>query len=413
MMMAHSDACLKCTICIAACPVYRKDGEFPGPKALGPEWHRRHLAGTGDLMDHVDDCTFCQLCEGACPVGVPVAHLIAEHKAAALPKQTWPMRVRDTVLTHPEWVARAPVLTRATALVPISRWLKLSTRSQRPSVRKAPRLSRSSRRAAVGGGRPRVALFVDCFDRGFDTEAMLAAQALMEVFGFEVHQVPRTSQCCGAAAYASGRVAQARRQAGAMEQAIRGELRGDEVALITLNATCQGTIGEEWSKFLGLNDLPVPVIPFHVFALQHAPAGFWSTVAAANVDPGSWTWTHTTCRGRRRGDGALFQLARRAGMDQVEPLDLECCGAAGSYAFKAEHAETAHDIGQPAAAQIHGRPGVIWVDSGTCAVHLEQLAGRTARHPAYWLWQAWLTSQSASATPPAPAGHGEPRDGGS
>ncbi len=398
--MDHSDACLKCTICITACPVYRKDGAFPGPKALGPEWHRRSLTGSADPMDRVEDCTFCQLCEVACPVGVPVAHLIAEHKAAQLSEQPWPIRVRDTVLTHPEWVARAPTLARAPA--PVSRWLRLSTGSRRPSMRKAP-VSRPRR--TPGAGRPRAALFVDCFDRGFDQEALTAAQALIEVFGFDVRRIPRTSLCCGAAAYASGRVTQAGRQAEAMGQALRGELDGDEVALITLNATCQGTMADEWSTFLGLNGLPVPVLPFHVFVLQYAPDTFWSALAPTQADPGDWTWTHTTCRGRRQGDGALFQMARRAGMDQVEPLDLECCGAAGSYAFKAEHAGTAHDIGRPAAEQTQGRTGVIWVDSGTCAVHLEQLTGRAARHPAYWLWQAWQAGQAASKgpNPPNPA----------
>ena len=57
-----SDACLKCTQCIAACPVYRADESFLGPKRLGPEWWRQWQAGQHETLPHVEDCTFCQLC---------------------------------------------------------------------------------------------------------------------------------------------------------------------------------------------------------------------------------------------------------------------------------------------------------------------------------------------------------------
>ena len=383
--MNQTDACLKCTLCVSACPVYRNDGDFPGPKALGPEWERRRAAGERVVMDHVDDCTFCQLCELACPVGVPIAHLIAEQKDRARSTRSAAVRLRDTILTHPEWVARAPRLSATPA--PLSRLMRLSTISRRPR----PRSATGGLPRTVLESRGSVGLLVDCFDRGFDQETIAAARALLTAWGFDVSLAPKRSLCCGAAAYASGRVDQAKQQAGAMHDALSRDLPLGAVALVTLNATCDGTIDHEWHAYLGLEPLPIPVIPFDQFALDHAPKSFWEAIRAPE-DPGGLSatvWTHTTCRGRRRGDGALMELAQHAGVGNIQPLLLECCGAAGSYAFKAEHDTTAHAMANEATAQIGGRSGELWVDSGTCAIHLEQVAGVSARHPAHWLYRRW------------------------
>jgi len=382
-----TDACLKCTICVSACPVYRKDTEFPGPKALGPEWERRRAAGDLIVMDYVEDCTFCQLCELACPVGVPIAHLIAEQKDRARLTQPAAIRLRDAILTHPEWVARAPRLSITPRFV--SRMMRLSTTSRRPQ----PRFSTAEVSPSASVIHGRVGLFVDCFDRGFDQETLSASTALLNAWGFEVSTVPKSSLCCGAAAYASGRVEQAKRQAEAMRAAIIRDLPNEVTALITLNATCDGTMDQEWAKYFGLEPLPIPIMPFHEFAVSFAPEWFWDELRSKEEFKREGgrprVWTHTTCRGQRRGDGGLFVLARRAGVSEVIPLDLECCGAAGSYAFKTEHETTAHRMGSAAKDQINHPMGELWVDSGTCAVHLDQILGIPARHPAYWLYQRW------------------------
>lgn len=113
-LFVSDDACLKCTLCVTACPVYRAEPLFPGPKVLGPEWHRAHLADPAlAAAAHVDDCTFCQLCEAACPADVPVAHLIARHKAA---RPAGLLRtMRDGVLARPHLVGRLPALARLAA----------------------------------------------------------------------------------------------------------------------------------------------------------------------------------------------------------------------------------------------------------------------------------------------------------
>lgn len=381
-MVEGRDACLKCTLCISACPVYRQDDAFEGPKMLGPEWDRRRLAGDPSPLEHVEDCTFCQLCELACPVGVPIAHLIQEQKDLARQSASWRQRLRDGVLTHPEWVARFPQL--AAAPRPISRLLSLSVESQRPKIRHRPRpatISKPNRPTQTVG------LLVDCFDRGFDQQTVAAATSLLALWGFAARAVPQQSLCCGAAAYASGRLDQARGQAQAMRRALATQMDASVTYLITLNATCDGTIAQEWEQYLGVTPLSQKTVPFHQFALDHAPDNFWRDLQQPS-DLSVPVWTHTTCRGRRRGDGALSTLAMRAGL-RATPLSLECCGAAGSYAFKAEHQSVAHRMASVAKDQMAGVASPVWTDSGTCAIHISQVTGSEARHPAYWLWDRY------------------------
>ncbi len=390
-MLGAEDACLKCTLCVTACPVYVDDPNFPGPKALGPEWFRRHQAGHATTTDYVEDCTFCQLCEAACPVDVPVAHLIAEHKR--LSDKPLRRRLRDYVLARPHWVARLPWATQVPP--PVGRWVGLAEETQRPRVRSSPKTKLPG--GAVGPTRGVVALFVDCYSRAFDHEVVDSAEALLRLWGYAVRRVPGVSRCCGAAAYAGGRPDTAQTIAREAEEQLDRDLTGVE-ALVTLNATCDGTLREEWPIYYG-RKVRVPVVPFEEWALQHAPDGFWDRLTAFWATTTETVFTHSTCRAKAaRGDGGLLALARRAGLAQAEPLDLACCGAAGSYAFKAEHAHTAQVMGSRAARQIGPRPGVIIVDSGTCALHLEQITGRSARHPAYWLY-AWYREAGSTVLP--------------
>ncbi len=383
-MFDADDACLKCSLCVTACPVYREEPQFPGPKALGPEWHRAVLGRPGlAAADHVDDCTFCQLCEAACPANVPVAHLIAAHKASRVKPPV--LRLRDAVLARPHLMARAPRLAGLGG--PPARWVGLSGEAWRPR----PRPLRWPSDPTGTGTRGTVALFVDCFTRAYDGGAAEAASRLLTAWGYAVPWVPRESRCCGAAAYAAGQPATARRIAAATAEGLA--VSGGVQAIVTLNATCDGTLRDEWPRYFQ-REAPAPVVPFAAFALAEAPPDFWESLVARPSGP---LFVHTTCRAKAsHGEGALLALVRRAGAEVVERLDVDCCGAAGSYAFKAEHHRVAQRLGRRAAGQVGGRAGTLLVDSGTCALHLSQMTGLHTEHPARWLHQRWRGAQGVA-----------------
>lgn len=216
----------------------------------------------------------------------------------------------------------------------------------------------------------------------------MRASELLRIWGFAVTLVPSAARCCGAAAYAAGNPRLAKTIGNDMFRALVAE-EGHYDLLVTLNATCDGTIREEWPEFYGIQ-WQMPVIPFDEMAEQ-APDLFWNQLGSLPVEAGTWI-THTTCRGKvARGDGQLFQLAKRAGFSEIEPSDAICCGAAGSYAFKAEHEETAARLAFRVRDQVKAsRAQGIITDSGTCAIHMEQVASVAARHPAYWLYARYL-----------------------
>jgi glycerol-3-phosphate dehydrogenase subunit C len=368
---AGHDACIKCSLCVTACPVYRVDDAFPGPKALGPDWYRRYLAGEATTEPHVEDCTFCQLCERACPVEVPVAHLIAEHKARA--GESMRRSLRDTALTHPQWLARFPYLARTPPQ--LAGLLGISQDVSWP--RSNPVRTRPTGRAHTAARE--VGLFVDCFTRGFDADTLAAAEEVLEALGWHPVVVPAGSHCCGAAAYASGRPAEARRTAAITNRVLGWQTRGLE-EVVVLNATCEDTLRIEWPRYFDLRLRP-RVVGFAEFVLREAPAR-GIAFDPSEADP---VYLHPTCRSKAAsGEGRLVELARLAGAVAPRVLELACCGAAGSYAFKQEHLSVARALGGQARGEL-GPPGPLVTDSGTCALHLAELTGFEVLHPAAWL----------------------------
>lgn len=375
----YEDACIKCSLCVTACPVYRVDPRFPGPKALGPDWYRRHQAGEVKAMEHVSDCTFCQLCENACPVDVPIAHLIAEHKHVA--SESPRLALRDYLLTHPQWLAMAPSLVKVPKQLGIPLGISASTQWPVPSPIQRTNRHRYRVRRQQALPMPQVGIFVDCFTRGFDSETFAAASAVLVELGYATVALPAASHCCGAAAYASGLLGEAERSARRTHRAIRRVSVGLE-AVVTLNATCDDTLRVEWPRYFGLH-LSTPIVPFVDFVLDKASPGFFEQLRRGSVD--EVIYTHATCRSKvARGEGSLFALMERASDHAPEILAISCCGAAGSYAFKAEHTKVARALGGHA-REVMGAPGVILTDSGTCAIHLQELTGSETLHPARWL----------------------------
>ncbi len=370
------DACIKCGICVSVCPVYRVDPEFPGPKALGPDWYRRYQAGEPSAMAHVDDCTFCQLCESACPAGVPIAHLIAEHKERS--RKPARLAARDYILTHPQWLANLPVMARSPKL--LARPLGIASAADWPKPSKV-RSRTLARPGSRGSAKRKVAIFVDCFTRGFDSPTLLAAIRILETLGFEARPMPIMSHCCGAAAYASGLRREAERAARTTYRSITRGLDGVE-ALITLNATCDDTLRVEWPKYFGI-ELGAKVVPFPEFVQDNLNRQFVDKLKSRSA--AERIYTHATCRSKvAHGEGTLYSLISTISASTPEVLPISCCGAAGSYAFKEEHSAVARELGGRAAKKISG-DAVILTDSGTCAIHLSEMTGLSAIHPAEWM----------------------------
>jgi glycerol-3-phosphate dehydrogenase subunit C len=62
--------CVRCTICVENCPVYKVEPGFPGPKQSGPDAQRFRLDGEKSVDQWVKYCSQCRRCQIACPYGV-------------------------------------------------------------------------------------------------------------------------------------------------------------------------------------------------------------------------------------------------------------------------------------------------------------------------------------------------------
>ena len=71
------DYCIKCNICVTACPVAAVTDLFPGPKYEAPQAGRFRQADQATPDHSVDYCSGCRVCNMVCPTGVRIAEINA------------------------------------------------------------------------------------------------------------------------------------------------------------------------------------------------------------------------------------------------------------------------------------------------------------------------------------------------
>ncbi len=75
-MRASFENCIRCTICVENCPVFKVNPEYPGPKQAGPDAERFRLDGIETVDKWITHCTQCKRCDYSCPYGVDPSKLI-------------------------------------------------------------------------------------------------------------------------------------------------------------------------------------------------------------------------------------------------------------------------------------------------------------------------------------------------
>lgn len=75
-MTVEFEHCIRCTICVENCSVFRVDPHFPGPKQAGPDAARFRLDEEEPIDQWVNRCSQCKRCDVSCPYGVNPAEII-------------------------------------------------------------------------------------------------------------------------------------------------------------------------------------------------------------------------------------------------------------------------------------------------------------------------------------------------
>ncbi|MGH3661224.1 MAG: FAD-binding and (Fe-S)-binding domain-containing protein [Micromonosporaceae bacterium] len=369
-----------------------------------------------DVHEALDLCLSCKGCKVDCPTGVDMATYKAEFLSHYYAGKLRPRSAYALGLLP--WAAR--LATRMPRLANAVTGSRLFRRLGGVTVdRPAPRFaSKSLRRLLAGQARANdarggvdgtrsvngsrgqeatargdVVLWPDTFTDAFLPDGGLAAKTVLESAGQTVTLPPRWA-CCGRTLYDFGMLDKAkstlRRTLDALSPAI-----ASGTPVVVLEPSCLAVFRDELPDLLaddpraaqlaGLaRSLPEHLIEIGAAIPRHPTGG------QAVVQP----HCHLRAIHAVNADRQVLEAMGFA----VRILDAGCCGLAGSFGYRAEHAALSKQIAEqgvlPALAAAD--PGAVVVADGfSCAIQIGQLAGRRTQHLAELLAQAYATTPSS------------------
>lgn len=420
--------CIHCGLCVSSCPTY----EVLGTEQNSPRGRIYLMRAVTDgrtpldpqVRSALDLCLDCRACESACPSGVQYHKLIEPFRTAmekAMPSSVRLPWVQRLVLKHLFPFA----LRNRLALAP-ARWLqwsgldalmqkiggfKLLPKPLRQMHDMLPPLKAHPGRLpdvlpADGQRRARVAFFTGCVADAVFPETNLATARVLQKNGCEV-VVPRSQRCCGALAYHSADVPQAKAFAATNCSAFGfGPADLGSIDAIVTNAAGCGAMLKDYGHML------------HGGEHSEAGAKFAAKVKDVSeflVELGAVPPTHPLPMTATYHDACHLAHAQKVrtpprqllamipGLELVPLPESElCCGAAGSYNLT--QPEMAEQLGARKADRI-ATTGASAVFAGNVGCLL-QIARhlRSARpdiwvaHPVDALWASYSGSRSNSPT---------------
>ena len=233
--------CVRCGICLPACPTYRVLGEeMDSPR--GRVYLMRAVAeGRAVISEtftrHLDLCLGCRACETACPSGVPFGSLLEATRAQIERRgrptsERWFRALVFALFPHPGRLGTALALGRLyrrSGLQALTRSLGVLRGFPRlqamdallgdvPRSRPLPGVV-----PAVGEQRGRVGLLVGCVQRHLYPSVNHDTARLLALAGWEV-VIPEAQECCGALDLHAGRLDEFRARALALSRAFPSDL---------------------------------------------------------------------------------------------------------------------------------------------------------------------------------------------
>lgn len=390
------DLCIKCNICVAACPVMPATDLFPGPKATGPQADRFVHPDLPVPEYGVGWCSGCGVCSRVCPHGVPVTELNIRAKARCASGSRTPLR--DQLISRPHLLAHLAGPVR-----PIANWA-LRSRPVRWMLEKVFRISRNAplpkfavrsfRKQVTEYLRPspppdlpqtresRVAYFHGCSVEGYEPSLGLMTVALLEELGFHVDIPPQT--CCGLSLQSNGLFDAARTQA---RENIEDLLpyAGAGVPIVGTSTSCTLALRHDYSEILGLQDeaalhVAEKIRDLFEFLVYDHP----DRTATLDLSPVPLrALYHPPCQLKAHGMGIpAYQVLRRIPQLELHLSESECCGIAGTYGIKLERYSVARAVGSRLLDQISQLgPDIIITDSETCRWWISHHSQTPAFHP--------------------------------
>ncbi|GAV25369.1 sn-glycerol-3-phosphate dehydrogenase subunit C [Carboxydothermus islandicus] len=381
--------CAKCSTCTANCPVAKVNPDFPGPKAVGPDWLRLSLNAETkvDYPEGIEYCSNCKNCEIACPSGVPVASLNQLTRAEKLKKKGF--RLREKLFANPRLLGRIAVnfagLVNFFTKIKIFRLIgkTLFGISENISFPAYAHKSFSrwfgSYRQKVNKPKNKVVYFPGCFTEYNKPEVGEALVKILNRLNYEV--IVPEFKCCGQPAIGNGRLDTAQEFAHFNLSQLKKYVKDGTPVLFSC-PSCLLTFKEEYGGLLGIEEAR-EFVPYFYEAGEFL-RGLQEIDKLLECEPieGKYAY-HEPCHLKASGVGTPgLELLNEVAVNKIVPLDAGCCGLSGSYGLKAEKEPITEAIGQNLKKAIDRHaPEALVTECGMCGVQLNNVSGLPVYHP--------------------------------
>lgn len=384
------DQCIKCTVCTVYCPVAKANPQYPGPKQCGPDGERLRLKSPDFYDETLKLCTNCKRCETACPSGVKIGDMIAvardEHGKKALNIKT----IRDFVLSHTDLMGSA-----ATPFAPI-----VNTITGMKSVKKImhhtigvhdhktlPKYSHGTFRRWYKQNCTSQALYPEqvhyfhgCYVNYNHPQLGKDFIKVMNAMSIGVQLVEK-EKCCGVPLIANGFFDKAKKNARLNVNSFVEAVEKYDAPILSTSSTCSFTLKEEYPHVLKVDNSQVANRIEYVtrYLLKQFMNGRMPKLKPVNKK----VVYHTPCHQERTG-GSLYtiELLKMIPGLELQVLDSQCCGLAGTYGFKTENYDTSMAIGNDLFRQINrAKADFAITDCETCKWQIEENSELEAIHP--------------------------------
>lgn len=351
------------------------------------QWRNEHVREALDL------CLACKGCLGDCPVNVDMATYKAEFLS-----HYYAGRLRPRAAYSMGWIywwariaSHVPHLANLVTQSSVLGGLIKTVGGLAPNRTLPPSASPSftswfRRRRVEDNGGTDVLLWPDTFNNYFLPETAKAAVEVLEAAGCRV-RIPDRPLCCGRPLYDFGFLGMASRQLRQLLHVLREDISAG-TPIVGLEPSCVAVFRNELTNLFPHDQdamrLSRRVFTLAEFLTEHRP-DFRPPILHRKAI------MHGHCHQKAvMGVSAETRLLEQMQLD-VQVLDSGCCGMAGSFGFKAEHADLSAQIGErvllPAVREADPRM-LIMADGFSCREQIAQLTDRQGLHLAQVLRMA-------------------------
>ena len=376
-LIAKTDICVKCGLCLPHCPTYNKtqnENESPrGRIALIQAWANNDLASSDKLQSHIENCLLCRSCEKVCPALVPYGQIVDDFRSTipSTKKSSLDLILLKNIAHNKTLRHVAESLLKnyqSSALQKTARYLKLPKLlklnkverllSDKPITRHPFELENYYPAKSVK--KADVALFSGCIGSLLDRETIHSAITLLNHAGFNVH-IPDAQTCCGALDLHNGEKAIADKFEDINQQALGNK---EWKAIISIASGCGSQLRDY--KNTGIAEKTSDISQFLIN----------QGVTFTSLTPlDSTVLLHTPCSLKNvmnEEQGALNLIKQIPGIKIKTMSDnIQCCGSAGSYML--QHAEMAESLVDDLIDEVISykqKPDYLLTSNIGCALHI-------------------------------------------